>query len=279
MTLKTQIERLFDLPASSLDKSAAFKAFNELRFFLNNGELRPANPTNSGLGWKPEPWVKKGIVVGLRASETIESTSDARLHAGDVTSIPFRRFTSDQQVHLAPGGTVVRDGSFIGSFVNLKPPTFVDIGVYIDEKTTVGSHVLIGACAQLGKNVTIDAGTQIGGVLEPVTSLPVIVEDNVVIGGQCGIFDSVVIKRNVIIGAGVLLNAAVNVFDCINNQILRASAEKPLVIPEGAVVVMGARRIKGTFAEQHGLSLSTPLIVKYRDHTTDPRKALEDAQQ
>ena len=255
-----------------------FASFKEL---LNRGAVRAAQPDESGEGWKVNQWVKQGILVGMRLGVLVEASVDA----GSVGSFPFidkdtyplRRFGVGDNVRIVPGGSSVRDGAWLAPSVVMMPPSYVNVGGWVDEGTMIDSHVLVGSCAQVGKKVHLSAAVQIGGVLEPVGAMPVIIEDEVMVGGNCGIYEGTIVRKRAVIGTGVILNGSTPVYDLVNGTILRKTAESPLVIPEGAVVVAGSRKVKGDFAAEHGLSIYTPLIVKYRDERTDSATALESA--
>jgi 2,3,4,5-tetrahydropyridine-2-carboxylate N-succinyltransferase len=254
---------------------AAFKAM------LNDGRVRAAEPESSGTGWTVNQWVKQGILVGMRLGVLVEGKVDA----GPVGSFPFidkdtypiRRFTVADNVRIVPGGSSVRDGACLAPSVVMMPPSYVNVGAWVDEGTMVDSHVLVGSCAQVGKKVHLSAGVQVGGVLEPIGAMPVIIEDEVMVGGNCGIYEGTIVRRRAVIGTGVILNGSTPVYDLLNGTILRKTADSPLVIPEGAVVVAGSRKAKGDFADEHGLSIYTPIIIKYRDERTDGATALESA--
>lgn len=253
-----------------------FAAFKEL---LNRGVVRAAEP--SGSGWTVNQWVKQGILVGMRLGVLVEGHVDAGATGSfpfiDKDTYPLRRFTAADNVRIVPGGSSVRDGAYLAPSVVMMPPAYVNVGGWVDEGTMIDSHALVGSCAQVGKKVHLSAAVQIGGVLEPVGAMPVIIEDEVMVGGNCGIYEGTIVKRRAVIGTGVILNGSTPVYDLVNGTILRKTADSPLVIPEGAVVVAGSRRSKGAFAEEHGLSIYTPLIVKYRDDRTDSATALESA--
>lgn len=254
---------------------AAFKAM------LNDGRVRAADPDASGNGWSVNQWVKQGILVGMRLGVLVEGQVDA----GNVGSFPFidkdtypvRRFTVADNVRIVPGGSSVRDGAYLAPSVVMMPPSYVNVGAWVDEGTMIDSHALVGSCAQVGRKVHLSAGVQVGGVLEPVGAMPVIIEDEVMVGGNCGIYEGTIVRRRAVIGTGVILNGSTPVYDLVNGSVLRKTADSPLIIPEGAVVVAGSRKAKGDFADEHGLSIYTPIIIKYRDERTDGATALESA--
>lgn len=276
MTLKNRIERFYDEKPETLDVSDALRNFNELKFFINKGELRAAVPSKeSPTGWRAEQWVKKGILLGFRIGELHDYSLDERFRYFDKHTYPLKRFTAESNVRVVPGGTSVRDCTYIAPKTVIMPPSYINAGAYLDEGTMIDSNALIGSCTQIGRRVHIGAGTQIGGVLEPITALPVIIEDDVFIGGLCGIFEGTVLKRRSVLGAGVVLTGSTPVYDLVKNTVYTASGDAPLVIPENAVVVPGSRAVQTPFAQQHRIAISTPVIVKYRDEQTDARLALE----
>jgi 2,3,4,5-tetrahydropyridine-2-carboxylate N-succinyltransferase len=280
MTLKEQIESSFSQDTGALDRVAALRAFHDLKFFLNNGEVRAANPaTEKGNieGWFVNEWVKKGILLGFRLGKIEEYSPNTHFHFFDKATFPLKNLTLADSVRIVPGGTSVRDGSYVASGVVIMPPAYINVGAYVDEGTMIDSHALVGSCAQVGRRVHVSAATQIGGVLEPIGAMPVIVEDDVMIGGNCGIYEGTIVKRRAVIGSGVILTGSTPVYDLVKGAIYRKAAGRPLVIPEGAVVVQGSRQVDGAFARQHGIAVYTPVIVKYRDEKTDAATALEES--
>lgn len=249
--------------------------FTQLKGALNRGEARSAEPDGNG-GWRVNGWVKQGILLGFRAG-TLADVSTGGFSFFDKDNLPMRQLTLENNVRLVPGGSAIRDGAYVAPGVICMPPMYINIGAYVDEGSMVDSHALVGTCAQIGKRVHVSAAAQIGGVLEPVGANPVIIEDDVLVGGNCGVYEGTIVRRRVVLAAGVVLTASARVYDIVNGRVLSATADAPLEIPEGAVVINGARRVAGDFAAEHGLSISTPLIVKYRDERTDARTALEGA--
>jgi len=279
MILHDRIEQLFAQSPEALNRTSALQAFNELRFFLNNGEIRAAVPSsapgNYG-GWLVNEWVKKGILLGFRIGETVDYSVSDQLRFFDKGTLPLRRLTLDHHVRVVPGGSSIRDGAYVGPSVVVMPPAFINIGAYVDAGTLIDSHALVGSCAQIGKRVHLSAGAQVGGVLEPVNAMPVVIEDEVFVGANAGIFEGTIVKRRAVIAAGVLLTGSTSVYDVVNGKILRGSRTTPLLIPEGAVVVPGSRPMTQPYAREQGLSAYTPVIAKYRDTHTDAATALED---
>lgn len=259
----------------------AREIFEEFKALLNEGSVRAADPDSSGSGWTVNQWVKQGILVGMRLGALHESHVELAGTGGfsfiDKDTYPLRQFSAAQNVRIVPGGSSVRDGAYLAPTVVMMPPSYVNVGAWVDEGTMIDSHVLVGSCAQVGRKVHLSAGVQVGGVLEPIGAIPVIIEDEVMVGGNCGIYEGAIVRKRAVIGTGVILNGSTPVYDLVNGTILRKTADSPLVIPEGAVVVAGSRQAKGDFAAQHGLSIYTPLIIKYRDERTDSATALESA--
>ncbi len=273
--LQQRIEQLFPLPVAELPIEEAGAVFSELKEELNRGRVRSAEPDGAG-GWRVNGWVKQGILLGFRAGR-LADVSTGGFSFFDKENLPMRQLTLEENVRLVPGGSAIRDGAYVAPGVICMPPMYINIGSYVDEGSMVDSHALVGTCAQIGKRVHVSAAAQIGGVLEPVGANPVIIEDDVLVGGNCGVYEGTIVRRRAVLAAGVVLTASSRVYDVVNGRILSASAGVPLEIPEGAVVVSGTRRIGGAFAEEHGLSLAAMMIVKYRDERTDARAALESA--
>jgi 2,3,4,5-tetrahydropyridine-2,6-dicarboxylate N-succinyltransferase len=273
----SQIEDLFDNPPAEYT-DGHFRIFREFKEALNRGQVRAAEPhSNTRSGWRTNAWVKKGILLGFRMGVIVDMSIDiTRQPFIDKSTYPVRAVTPADGVRIVPGGSSIRDGSFIGRGVVCMPPMFINVGAYVGEGTMIDSHALVGSCAQIGRNCHISAGAQIGGVLEPVGALPVIVEDEVMIGGNCGVYEGTIIKRSAVLGTGTLLNRSTPVYDLVKSLVHSAGPDEPLVIPECAVVVPGSRPISKGPGKDWGLSLYTPIIVKYRDATTDARVELED---
>ena len=274
--LRQRIEELTAAGAEA-DATAAREAFAELRAALSRGEARAAEPdSGSATGWRVNVWVKQGILLGFRHGRLADASMDhGRLTFFDKDTLPLKPLDLASGVRIVPGGSAVRDGAFLGRGVIAMPPMYVNIGAYVDEGTMIDSHALVGSCAQVGKRVHVSAAAQIGGVLEPIGAMPVIVEDDVLVGGNTGLYEGAVVKRRAVIGAGTVLTGSTPVYDLPNEQILRPGPGVPLVIPEGAVVVPGARTVSVGAGREWGLALATPVIVKYRDEKTDARTELE----
>lgn len=278
MALKDQIELYFNQETKTLDRTAALRVFNELKFFLNSGEVRAATKSpKSKSGWTVNDWVKKGIILGFRLGELVDYSEKEQFRFFDKNTYPLKRLTLDHNVRLVPGGSSVRDGAYLAMGVVIMPPAYVNTGAYVDEGTMIDSHALIGSCAQIGKRVHVSAACQVGGVLEPIGAMPVIIEDDVFVGGQCGVYEGTIVRKRAVLAAGVVLTGSSRVFDIPKKKIYTRTKDSPLVIPQGAVVVQGSRRLEKTFAKSNGLSVSTPIIVKYRDEKTDAATALEES--
>jgi 2,3,4,5-tetrahydropyridine-2-carboxylate N-succinyltransferase len=260
---------------ANADRTEATKTIGLFLTELEKGAVRAASRDEDGV-WKPNTWVKEGILAAFRFGVLTEFASGA-LSFIDKDTIPARRFKVQDGVRVVPGGSSIRRGAYIARGVVMMPPAFVNIGAYVDEDTMIDSHALVGSCAQIGKRVHLSAAAQIGGVLEPVGQVPVVIEDDVIVGGNCGIYEGTIVRSRAVIGAGVVLTGSTPVYDTVRGQIYRKTAERPLEIPFGAVVIPGSRPMKGAFAEQHGLHVASPVIVKYRDEKTDASTALEEA--
>jgi len=275
--MQTEIEDLFDHPPASYHEDH-FMLFARLKEALNTGAVRAAEPdASSKTGWRVNPWVKKGILLGFRIGGIVDMSVDAtRQPYFDKATWPVKRFTVSSGVRIVPGGSSIRDGCFIGKSVTCVPPMYINAGAWVGDGTMVDSHALVGSCAQVGKSCHISAAAQIGGVLEPVGALPVIIEDDVLVGGNCGVYEGTVVKRRAVLGSGVILTRSTPVYDVARGAVLSAQGDEPLVIPEGAVVVAGSRAITNGRGKEWGVSLYTPVIVKYRDEKTDTRVKLEE---
>jgi 2,3,4,5-tetrahydropyridine-2-carboxylate N-succinyltransferase len=276
--LQQQIEDFFD-QGDKADAMAARAAFVRLRDALSEGSIRAAEPdADAPTGWRVNAWVKKGILLGFRFGRLADVSMDhGKWPFFDKDTMPIKTLGIDQQVRLVPGGSAVREGAFVGRGVICMPPMYINIGAYIGECTLIDSHALVGSCAQVGARVHVSAGVQIGGVLEPPNARPVIVEDEAFLGGQCGLYEGVLVRARAVIAAGVVLTGSTRVFDLVHARELARRPGEPLEIPANAVVVPGTRPAAGDFAREHGLGLACALIVKYRDERTDRATALEDA--
>jgi 2,3,4,5-tetrahydropyridine-2,6-dicarboxylate N-succinyltransferase len=284
--LPSQIERLFDEPPAQYTEEH-FRLFDQFKDALNRGEVRAAEPDPAAkTGWRANAWVKKGILLGFRMGAMVDmsperASAESSRGAGqqafiDKSTYPLRAVTVADGVRIVPGGSSIRDGSCIGRGVVCMPPMFVNVGAHVGEGTMIDSHALIGSCAQIGRNCHISAAAQIGGVLEPVGALPVIIEDDVLVGGNSGVYEGTVVKRRAVLGTGTILNRSIPVYDLVRDAVYSATENDPLMIPEEAIVVPGSRAVSHAFGKMHGLSLQAAVIVKYRDAKTDARVQLED---
>lgn len=272
MSIQQIINNAFaDLKNTAEEKAAV----EELLAGLDSGKFRAAEKINDT--WQVNTWVKKGILLAFRFGQITDQSINENFKFFDKHNIPLKKMSLEDKVRIVPGGSSVRRGSYLAPGVVIMPPAYVNIGAYVDASTMIDSHALVGSCAQIGKNVHLSASAQIGGVLEPIGNVPVIVEDNVIVGGNVGIFEGTHVMKNAVIGAGVNLTKSTPVYDCVKGEIYKATSEKSLTIPEGAVVVPGSRPVNNDFGRQNHLSIQTPLIIKYRDANTDAATALEEA--
>src|SRR5688572_16949567 len=276
MPLSSTIETLFAAGADA-DKAAARHAFEELRRALSAGEVRAAEPdAASPTGWRVNVWVKQGILLGFRHGDIVDmGIAKGRWQFFDKDTMPLKQFDASAGVRVVPGGSAVREGAYLGRGVICMPPMYVNVGAYVGDGTLVDSHALVGSCAQIGRRVHLSAAAQIGGVIEPVGAMPVIVEDDVLVGGNCGVYEGAIVKQRAVLASGAVITGSTPVYDLPNSRIIKPEAGQPLVIPEGAVVVPGARAVTVGAGKDWGLSLATPVIVKYRDEKTDARTELE----
>ncbi len=274
--LPSEIEQLFDFPPAQYTEEHR-RTFEGFKAALNCGEVRAAEPDAAAkTGWRINAWVKKGILLGFRMGQVVDMSVDReRQPFFDKDTYPVKAVSLASQLRIVPGGSSIRDGAYVGRGVTCMPPMFINAGAYVDDGTMIDSHALIGSCAQVGRNCHISAGSQLGGVLEPIGALPVIIEDGVMVGGNCGVYEGVVVKRRAVLGSGVILNASTAVYDLVREQIYTATDCSPLVIPEEAVVVPGSRAISHPAGQRWNLSLYSPIIVKYRDAKTNERVQLE----
>jgi 2,3,4,5-tetrahydropyridine-2-carboxylate N-succinyltransferase len=276
--LQARIEEAFDNKPAGGYTEEHWKLFSEFKAALNAGTIRSASPdAGEKTGWRVNAWVKKGILLGFRLGAIVDMSVDPqRQPFMDKATYPVRRFPADAGIRIVPGGSSVRDGCYIGKSVTCMPPMYINVGAYVGDGTMVDSHALVGSCAQIGARVHLSAAVQIGGVLEPVGALPVIIEDDVLCGGNCGVYEGTVVKTRAVLGTGTILNRSTPVYDLVNGTVIRATDEEPLVIPEGAVVVAGSRAVTSGPGKDWGISIYTPVIIKYRDAKTDARIQLED---
>ena len=274
MSLRERVEALTATERQSYG-DADRALFAEFRTALARGEVRAAERTSTG-AWCVNTWVKRGILLGFRIGALVEMPAAAGSRFFDKDTYPLRPTTLADRVRIVPGGSSIRDGAYVAPGVVCMPPMYVNVGAYVDEDTMIDSHALVGSCAQIGKRVHLSAAAQVGGVLEPVGALPVVVEDDVLVGGGCGIFEGAVVRERAVLAPGTILTAATPVHDLVRERVYRRDGERPLEIPAGAVVVPGSRTANGAAAGRWGISLYTPVIIKYRDATTDAATLLEE---
>lgn len=276
MDIKEKIETLYSQSVDQINRVEANKLFKEFKELLNTGKIRAAEPDSENKSWIVNTWIKKGILLGFKIGLLTEYSQDELFQYFDKHTMKLKNFCLSDNVRIVPGGSAVRDGSYIARGVVIMPPAYVNIGAYVDEDTMIDSHALIGSCAQIGKRVHISAAAQIGGVLEPIGSLPVIIEDDVLIGGNCGIYEGTIVKKRCVIASGVIITGATPVYDLVKNEIYRKTETSPLIIPENAVVVAGSRPVKNQWGQEKNIHIYTPVIVKYRDEKTNLSATLED---
>jgi 2,3,4,5-tetrahydropyridine-2-carboxylate N-succinyltransferase len=273
MDLSDRIQEIFDNSPAEFTKEH-YDLFDEFKEKLNSGQARAAERV--GGTWRVNHWVKRGILLGFRLGRIENFSTGFQFRFYDKHTYPLKRIRIEDAIRIVPGGSSIRDGCYIGRGVTCMPPMFVNAGAYVDEETMIDSHALVGSCAQIGKRVHLSAAAQIGGVLEPIGELPVIVEDDVLVGGNCGVYEGAIVRERAVLAAGTILTAGTPVYDLVNDQVYKKTADSPLEIPAGAVVVPGSRAINTDRGRELGLSLYTPIIVKYRDEKTDASVRLED---
>ena len=274
--LSQTIDRLAAAGAGA-PRDEARQAFSALRTALSEGTVRAAEPdAASPTGWTVNEWVKRGILLGFRFGEIADVSADhGRWPFFDKDTLPLKRPGAGSGIRIVPGGSTVRDGAYLGRGVICMPPMYVNIGAYVGAETLIDSHALVGSCAQIGTRVHLSAAAQIGGVLEPVGALPVIVEDDVLVGGNCGVYEGTIVRRRAVLAAGTILTGSTPLYDLPHGRIIEPASGEPLIVPEGAVVVPGTRPVASGRGREWGLSVATPVIVKYRDEKTSARTALE----
>ena len=274
MPMREAIEKLTAREANEYSEED-FALFAEFKAALNRGDIRAAERNGDGR-WETNSWVKRGILLGFRMGSIVDMSAESGLQFLDKDTYPIRKFSLADRVRIVPGGSSIRDGAFVAPGVVCMPPMFVNVGAYVDEGTMIDSHALVGSCAQIGKRVHLSAAAQIGGVLEPVGAVPVVIEDDVLVGGGCGIYEGTVVRERAVLAAGVILTGSTPVYDLAREKIYQRTAEGQLEIPAGAVVVPGSRNVRSEVGQAWGLSLYAPVIVKYRDEKTDRAVQLED---
>jgi 2,3,4,5-tetrahydropyridine-2-carboxylate N-succinyltransferase len=273
MELRSKIEGLNGKSEFSADDN---EVFSEFKSALRRGEIRSAERDASG-NWSANTWVKQGILLGFRMGRMVEmSKSTETFRFFDKETFPLRPMSLEDKVRIVPGGSTIRDGCYVAPNVVLMPPCYINVGAYVDEGTMVDSHALVGSCAQIGKRVHLSAAAQIGGVLEPVNANPVVIEDDVLVGGNTGVYEGTIVRERAVLASGVILTRSTPLFDLPNNTIIKSDGDQPLEVPANAVVVQGSRSVTSGFGKQNGLSIYCPIIVKYRDEKTDTSTRLED---
>ncbi|MFN0141684.1 MAG: 2,3,4,5-tetrahydropyridine-2,6-dicarboxylate N-succinyltransferase [Pyrinomonadaceae bacterium] len=273
MQLRAQVEELFNKSEFGSDDREVFEDFKSA---LRRGEIRSAEKDADGV-WRANAWVKQGILLGFRMGKMVEMSKPTEtLQFFDKDTFPLRPMTLEDGVRIVVGGSAIRDGSYVAPSVVVVPPAYINVGAYVDEDTMVDSHALVGSCAQIGKRVHLSAAAQIGGVLEPVNATPVIIEDDVLVGGNTGVYEGTIVRERAVLASGVILTRSTPVFDLPNERIIKSEDGNSLEIPAGAVVVQGSRAVTNNFGKQNGLSIYCPVIVKYRDEKTDAATRLED---
>jgi 2,3,4,5-tetrahydropyridine-2-carboxylate N-succinyltransferase len=274
--LKTNIDRYVSAGPSAVGDPSAMEAFLQFRNALESGQVRSASPDADAVtGWRVNVWVKQGILLGFRLG-VLQEMSGGGFSFIDKGTYPARRIDVSEGVRVVPGGSSIRSGAYVARGVVCMPPMYINVGAWVDEGTMVDSHALVGSCAQVGKRVHLSAAAQIGGVLEPVNASPVIIEDDVLVGGNCGVYEGTIVRSGAVLASGTILTRGTPVFDLVNGDVLRATDEMPLIIPRNAVVVPGSRAISKGRGQEWGLSVYAPVIVKYRDDKTNLSTALED---
>ena len=272
--LKEQIEELYSGESRDFNQ-AARDLFAEFKSLLNSGAVRAAECVD--FRWQVNHWVKKGILLGFRWGGLVDYSINQEFRFFDKSTFPLKKLLISDEVRQVPGGSSIRDGAYVAPGVVIMPPAYINVGACVESGSMIDSHALVGSCAQLGKRVHLSAGAQIGGVLEPVGAMPVIIEDEVLIGGNCGVYEGTIVSRRAVIGAGTILTGSTPLFDLVNEKVYRKTPDSTLTVPPGAVVVPGSRALAGAFATEHGISVSSPLIIKYRDERTDAATVLEEA--
>ncbi len=275
MALKERVQSLAAASITDANREEAKAVFEEVLAGLNSGAIRSASKQADG-NWAAHAWVKQGILLGFKLGNLVKA-SDAGLPFFDKHTYPVKPLTLEDKVRVVPGGSSIRTGSYVAPGVVCMPPMYINVGAYVDEGTMVDSHALVGSCAQIGKRVHLSAAAQIGGVIEPIGALPVIVEDDVFVGGGCGVYEGCILRERAVLAPGVILTGSTRIYDLVNEQTIERQGDAPLEVPAGAVVVPGSRTVASDFGKQHGLSLYAPVIVKYRDEKTDASTSLESA--
>jgi 2,3,4,5-tetrahydropyridine-2,6-dicarboxylate N-succinyltransferase len=272
--LRTEIER-YATGVPQGDEAKALRAFDALKQLLNSGTVRAAEPAPDG-SWRVNPWVKSGILLGFRLGRVTQVLTSGPFPFFDKDTYPLRTISPAEGIRIVPGGSSIRDGCYVARGVVCMPPMYINVGAYVGEGTMVDSHALVGSCAQIGRRVHLSAGAQIGGVLEPAGALPVIIEDEVLVGGNSGVYEGTIVRERAVLAPGTILSAGTSVFDLVRDRVYRREGERPLEVPAGAVVVPGSRPVRSGPGAKAGVALYAPVIVKYRDERTDNAIKLEE---
>lgn len=272
--LRSTIER-FTTGVPTGQEAEAHDAFLQFRAMLSRGELRAAERGADGQ-WRANAWVKAGILLGFRLGRVVETLQESAFPFFDKDTWPLRDMPAGHGVRIVPGGSAIREGTYVAPGVVCMPPMYINVGAYVDEGTMVDSHALVGSCAQIGKRVHLSAAAQIGGVLEPAGALPVVIEDEVLVGGNCGVYEGTVVRERAVLAPGTILTGGTVIFDLVHDRTIRREGDTPLEVPAGAVVVPGSRPVTTEVGRRHGIALYAPVIVKYRDEKTDASVRLED---
>ena len=274
--LQESIQRYFAAGPDAVGDQAAHEAFAQFRTALERGAIRSASPTSDApTGWRVNVWVKQGILLGFRIG-VLEDLSAGAFSFIDKSTYPARRLGVSDGIRVVPGGSTIRAGAYVARGVVCMPPMYINTGAWVDEGTMVDSHALVGSCAQIGKRVHLSAAAQIGGVLEPINASPVIIEDDALVGGNCGVYEGTIVRRGAVLASGTILTRGTPVYDLVQGTVLRATDDAPLIIPPDAVVVPGSRAVTRGKGQEWGLSLYAPVIVKYRDDKTTLSTTLEE---
>jgi 2,3,4,5-tetrahydropyridine-2,6-dicarboxylate N-succinyltransferase len=272
--LRTEIEG-YATGVPQGDEAKALRAFDALKQLLNSGTVRAAEPAPDG-SWRVNPWVKRGILLGFRLGRVTQVLTSGPFPFFDKDTYPLRTISPAEGIRIVPGGSSIRDGCYVAPGVVCMPPMYINVGAYVGEGTMVDSHALVGSCAQIGRRVHLSAGAQIGGVLEPAGALPVIIEDEVLVGGNSGVYEGTIVRERAVLAPGTILSAGTSVFDLVRDRVYRREGERPLEVPAGAVVVPGSRPVRSGPGAKAGVALYAPVIVKYRDERTDNAIKLEE---
>jgi 2,3,4,5-tetrahydropyridine-2,6-dicarboxylate N-succinyltransferase len=272
--LREEIER-YGSGVAPGEEARARKAFESLKQLLNTGAVRAAERSSEGT-WRVNSWVKAGILLGFRLGKVSQVLATGSFPFFDKDTYPLRAMGLEDGVRIVPGGSAIRDGCYVAAGVVCMPPMYINVGAYVDQGTMIDSHALVGSCAQIGRRVHLSAGAQIGGVLEPAGALPVVIEDEVLVGGNSGVYEGTIVRERAVLAPGTILSGGTTVFDLVRDRVYRREGDRPLEIPSGAVVVPGTRPVRSGPGAAAGVALYAPVIVKYRDEKTETAVMLEE---